>query len=94
MDHLELFNRLARMARPAHADYTPIASLDIPFPETGLDSMDGLMLSVFYADIYGVPEAISKELSFTTPSELVAEILKHKTKEPASVEAALEAVQW
>jgi hypothetical protein len=94
MDHLELFNRLARMARPAHAEYTPIDSLDLPLPETGLDSMDGLMLSVFYADIYGLPDSVSKELSFTTPAELIAEVLKHKTKEPISVDDAVGAVQW
>lgn len=94
MDDLELFNRLARIARPAHTQYEPIETMDIPLPETGLDSMDGLMLSIFYSDIYGVPDAVAKEFSFTTPAELLALMKQHKTKEPATIEEAVEAVQW
>lgn len=94
MNDLELFNKLARLARPAHVSYEPITSLDVPLAETGLDSMDGLLLSIFYADIYGVPEPVAKEFSFTTPAELIALIKQHKTKEPASVEEAMEQVQW
>lgn len=94
MDELELFNRLARLARPAHTNYVPITDLNTPFPETGLDSMDGLMISIFYTDIYGVPEAVSKEFSFTTPAELLVLIHQHKTTEPASIDEAMERVQW
>ncbi len=94
MDKLALFNALARKARPAHAEYTPIESLDTPLPETGLDSMDGLMLVIFLSDIYGISEEASKEFSFTTPAELFAEVDKHKTKEPTTLEEALEQVQW
>lgn len=94
MNRLDLFNALARKARPAHADYVPIDSLDVPLPETGLDSMDGLMLVIFLSDIYGISEEASKTFTFTTPAELFAEVDKHKTKEPASIEEALEHVQW
>lgn len=94
MDELELFNRLARLARPAHTNYVPITDLNTPLPETGLDSMDGLMISIFYTDIYGVPEPVSKEFSFTTPAELLALIHQHKTTEPASIDEAMERVQW
>jgi acyl carrier protein len=94
MDKIELFNRLARVARPAHAYYKPVESLDTPWSETGLDSMDGLMLSIFYSDIYGIDEQVSKEFSFTTPAELIALVEQHKTKEPESIDAAVEAVQW
>jgi hypothetical protein len=94
MDKIELFNRLARLARPAHTDYTPVTSLDVPWAETGLDSMDGLMLSIFYSDIYGVPEAIAKELVFATPAELATAMEQHKTKEPATIEEAVGAVKW
>lgn len=94
MDRLALFNALARQARPAHADYVPIESLEIPFPETGLDSMDGLMMVIFLSDIYGISEEASKTFTFTTPAELFAEVDKHKTKEPESLEVALESVKW
>jgi hypothetical protein len=94
MDDLELFNRLARIARPAHTHYAPLTALDIPWPETGLDSMDSLMMSIFYSDIYGVPEEIVKELTPQTPAEMIAQMKEHKTKEPTSIEEAVGAVQW
>lgn len=94
MDDLELFNRLARLARPAHTDYVPLTTLDMPWPETGLDSMDALMVSIFYSDIYGVPEPVSKEFTSETPAELLALNKQHKTQEPATVDEAMERVQW
>jgi len=94
MEKIELFNALARKARPAHADYTPIESLDIPWPETGLDSMDAMMVVIFLSDIYGIDEQTSKEMQFTTPAELFALVDQHKTKEPATLEEAMEHVQW
>jgi len=94
MNDLELFNRLARLARPAHTEYVPLTDLNTPFPETGLDSMDGLMLSIFYGDIYGVPDEIAKEFVFETPAQLLDLIKQHKTMEPESVDAALERVKW
>lgn len=94
MDDINLFNRLARLARPAHTEYVPVTSLDIPWPETGLDSMDSLMMSIFYSDIYGVPESIVKEFTPQTPAEMIALMKEHKTQEPASIEEAMGRVQW
>jgi hypothetical protein len=94
MDDLELFNRLARTARPAHTQYVPITAMDTAWAETSLDSMDALLIAIFYADIYGVAEEISKEFSFTSPAELLALVQQHKTKEPASIDEAVGAVGW
>lgn len=93
MNELELFNRLARHVRPAFIDYMPIEKMDIPFPETGLDSMDGLMILIHLEDIYGLDDEIAKHFTFTTPAELMALVHQHKTKEPESVELAMELVQ-
>lgn len=94
MDRLELFNRLARKAKPEHIDLQPIETLDIPWADTGLDSMDALLVGIFVSDIYGIDEATAKEMQFSSPAELFALIDKHKTKEPASIEEAMECVQW
>jgi acyl carrier protein len=93
MDELELFNRLARHVRPAFTDYTPIETMEIPFSETGLDSMDGLMMLIHLEDIYGIDDEIAKHFTFTTPAELMAQVHQHKTKEPESVDAAMEGAQ-
>jgi hypothetical protein len=94
MNDIDLFNRLARLARPAHTEYVPLESLETPWPETGLDSMDSLMMSIFYSDIYGVPESTTKEFTPQTPADMVMLMKQHKSKEPASIEEAMEAVQW
>jgi hypothetical protein len=94
MNDIDLFNRLARLARPAHTEYVPVETLDIPWPETGLDSMDSLMMSIFYSDIYGVPESVVKEFTPQTPAEMLDLMKQHKTQEPASLEEAMERVQW
>lgn len=93
MNEVELFNRLARKVRPAYTEYVPIETLDIPFEETGLDSMDGLMMTIHLSDIYGVADELTKEFTFTTPAELLAFMKEHKTKTPATLEEALENVQ-
>jgi len=94
MNEIELFNRLARLARPAHAAYTPLETLETPWPETGLDSMDSLMMSIFYSDIYGVPESVVKEFTPQTPAEMIALMKQHQTKEPTSIDEAMKEVQW
>jgi len=44
MDFIELFNKVARTAIPSHQDFTPIVTLDDDLKDTGLDSMDGMMM--------------------------------------------------
>jgi hypothetical protein len=56
--------------------------------------MDALMMVIFLSDIYGLPEAAAKEFQFTTPAELFALVDQHKTKEPATLEEAMEHVKW
>lgn len=94
MDFLELFNAVARKVRPAHHDYKDVTDLDMPFTETGLDSMDGLMMGIFMCDIYGVSEEVGKEMMPTTPREMLDFLEKHKTKTPTSVKEAVEGVDW
>jgi acyl carrier protein len=93
MNFIDLFNALARHVRPAFNEYVPITSLDIGFPETGLDSMDGLMMMIHLEDIYGINEQVAKEFSFTTPAELFALVELHKTKTPTTLEEAMACVQ-
>lgn len=90
MNELELFNRLARHVRPAFIEYVPIETMDIPFPETGLDSMDGLMMLIHLEDIYGLDDDIAKHFTFGSPAELMMQVHQHKTQEPESVDAAME----
>jgi hypothetical protein len=94
MDFLELFNAVAVAVRPSYQDYTPVTDLDMPMTQTGLDSMDSLMMGIFFCDIYGIPEEIGKAMKPTTPRGFQEFLEQHKTKTPASVEEAIAGVNW
>ena len=85
MDKIELFNALVKLVRPAFDDYVPQTTLDVRFSDTGLDSLDALMMAIYLADIYGVPEEVAKQFSFSTPLELFGLLEQHATRIPASV---------
>lgn len=93
MDKIELFNRLAKVVRPAFSDYVPIESLDIPLADTGLDSMDALTFGIYLDDIYGVDSTVAQEWKFDTPKEMFDLYEAHATKHPQSVEEAMENVE-
>jgi hypothetical protein len=94
MDFLELFNAVARKVRPAYQDYKDVTDLDILFSETGLDSMDGLMMGIFMCDIYGIDDETGKTMLPKTPREMMEFLEKHKTKTPISVKDAVDGVEW
>jgi acyl carrier protein len=94
MDKLELFNRLARHIRPAFAEYKDVTSLDAELKDTGLDSLDFVMMGIYLSTIYGVPEHISKDFAPTTVGEFFDLNEQHKTQEPpATVDDCMEMVK-
>lgn len=94
MDFLELFNRVAKIVRPSHSVDITVKSLDEPLKNTGLDSMDAMMIGIFLADAYGVPDEIAKEMKPTTAGEYQDFLEKHKTKTPESIDQAIKEVNW
>lgn len=93
IDFLELLNKVARVARPAHHEFVPIESMESRFDESSLDSLDMLMIAMYMAMIYDIDDEIAKNLTPATPLEMLEEINKHKKRTPKSIEAALEMIQ-
>lgn len=94
MDKLELFNKLARHIRPAFAEYKDVTSLDADLKDTGLDSLDYVMMGIYLSTIYGVPENISKDFAPTTVGEFFDLNEAHKTQDtPATADEAMEMVK-
>lgn len=93
MDFLTLLNKVARVARPAHHEFVPIESLDTPFTESCLDSLDMLMVGMYMAIIYDIDDEISKELNPKTGQEMWEDIQKHKKRDCDSIELALEMIK-
>ncbi len=90
MNFLDLFNAVAEVARPVYTKYTKITDKNHSISSYGLDSLDNLMICVFLCELYGIPEEIGKEMRSETIQEIEDFIMTHKTKEPESIEAAVE----
>ena len=93
MDFLELLNKVARVARPAHHEFIPIERMDERFEETCFDSLDMLMIGMFMAMIYDIADEVAKEFQPETVQELYDFIQLHKTRDPVSMEWALEQIK-
>lgn len=93
IDFIELFNKVARVARPAHHEFIPVKSMEERFTETCFDSLDMLMIAMYMSEIYDIDDAIAKELKPETVQEMLDEINKHKKRDPESIEWAVELIK-
>lgn len=93
MNFIELLNKVARVARPAHHEFIPIESMDEKFEETCFDSLDMLMIGMYMGMIYDVPDEISKEFQPETVQQLYDFVQLHKVRNPESIEWALEQIK-
>lgn len=93
MDKLRLFNEVARAAKPMHRDYTFITDLNVTFVEADLDSLDVLLICVYFSEMYGIEEEVAKTMLPTRPQEIFDFLEAHKTREPQSIDEALEYIK-
>jgi acyl carrier protein len=90
---LDILEGVVELATPLNSNGVKIKSLDENLAETGLDSLDMLMVGIYLGDIYGVSEDDLKTLQPVTVRDLFEFMCQHKTKEPTSVEEALASIQ-
>jgi len=93
MDFIKLFNEVVKLAKPVTADDSFAKSLDDKFEDLNLDSLDHLMLLMYFGSIYGVEEEVLRESEYTTVSELQDFLVKHRTHNFDTLEQALEYAQ-
>ena len=93
MDHLKLFNEIIKIVTPINTNRAEATSLDQPLAETGLDSLDLLMIGIYLAEIYGVEEEVAKTMQPETVGDMINFMENHKTKTPTSVEEAIKGIQ-
>jgi len=93
MDFIELFNKIARHARPAHLEYVPLTSMEERFAESTLDSLDMMMMAFYLCEIYDIDDEIAKEMHPETMQELLDAINLHKKRDPESMEWAMEFIK-
>ncbi len=93
MDKLELFNALITVVTPLNSNGAHADSLDQPLADTGLDSLDLLMMAIYLSDLWGAPEEAVKNMQPVTVGDMIEHIIANKTKEPpATITEALELV--
>jgi acyl carrier protein len=90
MNFIEIFNYVAKVARPAHTKVAIAESMDDVFADIGLDSLDGLVMLMYFDELYGIDDAVSKEWSPKSVQELHDLVMANKTKEPTSMEEVAE----
>jgi acyl carrier protein len=89
MDKLELFNAIVKQARPASFDEMKANSLDDTFADVGLDSLDTIMVCIYFAEVYGVSEEVAKELQPQTVGECFELYQAQATKHPQTLQEAI-----
>lgn len=89
MDKLELFNAIVRHTRPATTEDLTAKSLDDTFKDVGLDSLDVIMVCIYFAEVYGVPEDVAKELQPQNVGECFLLYEEKATKHPKTVKEAM-----
>lgn len=93
IDFIELFNVVARAAKPAHMSFKPAESMEDAMAELSIDSLDGLVMLMYFCELYGVDDETSKEWHPTTVQEVYDLLMANKTIEPESVEKAKEQIK-
>jgi acyl carrier protein len=93
VEYLRLFNEIIKIATPLNSNKAEATSLDQLLADTGLDSLDLLMVGIYLAEVYGVSEEMAKQMQPKTVGDMIEYMKTHKTKEPASVEEAIKGIQ-
>ena len=89
MDYLTLFNGVARQVKPARSAFRDAANLEDKIADTGLDSLDSVLMAVYLCEIFNIPEEVGKAFNPVTFGDIAAFVQTHATRMPASVEEAL-----
>ena len=91
MNFLEIFNYVAKIARPAHTKAVIAESMGDKFEDIGLDSLDGLVMLMYLCEIYGIPDDDETKSWFPMSVQEIHDLLMgRKSKEPASMEEVIE----
>ena len=94
MNFIDLFNMVSQVARPAHAGEAPAKSMEDKLADIGIDSLDGLVMTMYFCELYGIPDDDeTKDWHPTSVQEVFDYLERRKTQEPESVEAAREAIK-
>lgn len=93
MDFLQLFNGVVDLAKPVSADQSHAQSMDDQLADLKLDSLDTIMLAMYFGEIYGIDEDTMRGMEAVTVADLMAFLDANKTRIPGDVKAELARVK-
>lgn len=89
-DFLTLLNQVAKKAKPFNDELAPITDMEALLKDSGLDSLDQLMCTVYLCEIFDVEDEKSKEMLVKTPQEALDFLTTNGRRQPETLEVALE----
>jgi acyl carrier protein len=92
INFVELFNAVARVSKPLHPDFNNAKAMSDKMSEIGIDSLDGLLMMMFFCEVYGIDPELTKEWYPTTVQEIYDLLQENKKSEPSSIEDAIKAI--
>lgn len=90
MDFIKLFNEIVKLAKPSIGNASFASSMDDRFEELDLDSLDHLMMMMYFGSIYEIEEDVLQKSEYKTVSELQKFLEINKTRDVESIEQAME----
>lgn len=92
-DFMTLLNAVAKIAKPFNSEYKDVTSMSDKLADSGLDSLDMLLTSVYLCDVFDIDEETGKTLSATNVQELYDWLMQNKKRMPESIEDALKEIK-
>lgn len=90
MNFLDVLNEAAYEARPTVRGTPVFKDMEEGLNNGILDSLDYIMVIMFIAVIYGIPDELCKELKPTTVKEIHDFVEQNKSRSPESIEQVRE----
>lgn len=79
---LALVNQAWRDSKVIQSDVVDIVDIATVIKDSGMDSLDFIMVAIIMAETYGVADETAKAFTPTTMAEFRALLEQHKTKDP------------
>lgn len=93
MDFLEFVHELAKKAAPVTADQKiQLTDMAQKLTDSGMDSMDLLMVSIYLCEFYGIDEETGKKMPLDTAQNVYDWLMANKTLD-VDFEQALESIK-
>ena len=90
MDFIKLFNEIVKLAKPSVGKASFVSSMEDKFEELDLDSLDHLMMMMYFGSIYEIEEEALQNSRYETVKELKEFLEINKTRDVESIEQAME----